>query len=82
MYGFGFVLVKYRIALPAVILYEKHPQYKPGFVAVMALAVINFIEFMWRAIRWRSRQAASARSGKAIANFVVFIRSTQNWSVA
>jgi hypothetical protein len=33
VYGFGFVLVEDCIALPAVALYEKHPQYKPAFIA-------------------------------------------------
>jgi predicted membrane channel-forming protein YqfA (hemolysin III family) len=59
IYGFGFVIVQYCIGLPAVLLYEKHPQYKPVFIFAMALIVINFIAFMWWAVRWQSRQAAS-----------------------
>ena len=59
VYGFGFVLVEYGIALPAVILYEKHPQYKPVFVGAMVLVLINFVGAMWLAIRWRSRQMSS-----------------------
>lgn len=62
VYGFGFVLIEYGIALPAVMLYEKHPQYKPVFIIAMVLVGINFVCFMWWAWRWRSRQTASPRS--------------------
>ena len=59
VYGFGFALVEYSIALPAALLYEKHPQYKPLFIAAIALVLINFFGMMWWAIRWRSRQMSS-----------------------
>ena len=59
VYGFGFALVEYSIALPAALLYEKHPQYKPLFIAAIALVLINFVGMMWWAIRWRSRQMSS-----------------------
>lgn len=59
VYGFGFVLVEYGIALPAVMLYEKHPQYKPVFILAMVVVIINFICCMWWAWRWRLRQAAA-----------------------
>ncbi|HEX4022108.1 MAG TPA: hypothetical protein VHX63_13260 [Acidobacteriaceae bacterium] len=58
VYGFGFALIEYGIALPAVMLYEKHPQYKPVFIAAMVLVVVNFICMMWWAWRWRARQSA------------------------
>jgi hypothetical protein len=57
VYGFGFVLIEYGIALPAVMLYEKHPQYKPVFIAAMVLVGINALCMMWWAWRWRSRQS-------------------------
>jgi Na+/melibiose symporter-like transporter len=63
VYGFGFALVQYCIGLPAVLLYEKHPQYKPVFIFAMVLIVVNFIAFMWWAIRSRSRQSASPTTG-------------------
>jgi hypothetical protein len=59
VYGFGFVIVEYAIALPAVMLYEKHRQYKPVFIAAMVLVGINAVSFMWWAWRWQSRQAAA-----------------------
>ncbi|MGC1871422.1 MAG: hypothetical protein WA700_10735 [Acidobacteriaceae bacterium] len=59
VYGFGFVLVEYGIALPAVLLYEKHPQYKPLFIGAIILVLINFVGAMCWAIRWRSRQTSS-----------------------
>lgn len=68
VYGFGFVLVEYGIALPAVFLYEKHPQYKPVFIAAMVLVVINALCFMVWAIRWRSRQSASQKPGRVPGN--------------
>ena len=64
VYGFGFVLIEYCIALPAVVLYEKHPQYKPVFIAAMVLVVLNFIGFMGWAIRWRSRQSVPQKPGR------------------
>ncbi len=65
VYGFGFVVIEYAIALPAALLYEKHPQYKPVFIGALVLAAINFVAMMWWAIRWRARQIASTSSGIA-----------------
>jgi hypothetical protein len=56
VYGAGFVLLLYVIALPAVVLYEKHPQYKPLFVAAMVLDGVLFVAFMSWAIVWRKKQ--------------------------
>lgn len=63
VYGFGFVLVEYGIALPALLLYQKHPQHKPVFIAAMVLALVNFVGFMWWAIRWQSRQSLPQKPG-------------------
>ena len=63
VYGFGFALLEYSIALPAALLYEKHPQYKPLFIAAMALVLVNFVICMWWSFRWWLRQNGSARSG-------------------
>lgn len=59
VYGFGFVVVEYAIALPAVMLYEKHPQYKPVFIAAMVLVVANAVFMMRWAWRWQSRRGRS-----------------------
>jgi hypothetical protein len=59
VYAFSFVLIQYCIALPAVMLYEKHPQYKPLFITAIVLVLSNFVVCMWWCFRWWSRQAAS-----------------------
>jgi hypothetical protein len=52
--AFGFVVLLYAIALPAVVLYSNHPQYKPVFFAAMVLDGLLVIVFMVWAIRaWR-----------------------------
>ena len=60
--GFGFVLVLYGTLLPAFLLYDKHPQYKPLFIATLIFDGIFFICFMVWAWRWQSRQGASRRN--------------------
>ena len=64
--GFGFVLVLYGTLLPAFLLYDKHPQYKPLFLATLIFDGIFFICFMVWAWRWQSRQAAARRSAPVI----------------
>jgi hypothetical protein len=54
----GFAVLEYAIAVPAALLYEHHPQYKPLFIAAMALVIINFIGFVWLALRWRLQPPA------------------------
>ena len=54
----GFVVFLYGTGLPAVMLYEAHPQYKPLFMAVMALDGAAFVWFMI----WGIRRYAANRS--------------------
>jgi hypothetical protein len=56
--AFGFVLLEYCIALPAVVLYDKHPQYEPVFIAALFLVAINFVVFIGWAWRWQLRHSA------------------------
>src|ERR1700749_3894650 len=49
--GFAFALFLYLTALPATLLYQQHPQYKPLFIAALAVDVIATVVFMWYAIR-------------------------------
>ena len=63
--GFGFVLVLYGAALPAFLLYDKHPQYKPLFLATLIFEGIFLIGFMAWAWRWQARQAAARNSAPA-----------------
>lgn len=54
----GFVLYLYGTALPVAILYDKHPQYKLLFVAVLVLDGLVFIGFMFWGVRRYLRQGA------------------------
>jgi hypothetical protein len=47
-------------------LYEKHPQYKPVFIAAMVLVVINALYFMWWAWRWQSRRSVPQKSSRVL----------------
>ena len=55
----GFVVLEYVIAMPALLLYIQHPQYKPLFIAAMVLAVVIFVVFVGLAWRLRSRSSAA-----------------------
>jgi hypothetical protein len=44
-------VVEYMIAMPAVLVYSKHPQYKTLFIAAMVLVMVNFMGFVWLALR-------------------------------
>jgi hypothetical protein len=59
--AFGFVLFLYGTGIPAVLLYEKHPQYEPLFIAAVIFDGILFICFMGWAWRWQSRQSAARK---------------------
>lgn len=64
--AFGFVLLLYGTGIPAVLLYEKDPQYKPLLIAAVIFEGILFVCFMWWGWRWQSRQAAARKSTLAI----------------
>jgi hypothetical protein len=53
------VVLEYVIAMPALLLYIQHPQYRPWFIAAMVLAIINLVVFVWLALRWRARSSAA-----------------------
>jgi hypothetical protein len=59
--AFGFVLFLYGTGIPTVLLYEKHPQYEPLFIAAVIFDGILFICFMGWAWRWQSRQSAARK---------------------
>jgi hypothetical protein len=58
----GFVFFLYGTGLPVAILYDKHPQYKLLFFAVLALDGLVFIGFMIWGIRRYLRQLAAEKS--------------------
>jgi hypothetical protein len=59
--AFGFVLLLYGTGVPAVLLYEKHPQYKPLFIAALIFDATLFISFTWWAWHWQKRLAAARK---------------------
>lgn len=54
-----FVVLEYVIAMPPLLLYIKHPQYKPLFIAAMVLAVVILVVFAGLAWRLRFRSSAA-----------------------
>jgi cytochrome c biogenesis protein CcdA len=57
LFGFGFAILLYAIGVPAAVLYSKHPQYKPLFIAAIVLDGLLFIAFMVYGIRGYFRSA-------------------------
>jgi hypothetical protein len=62
LFGFGFAIMLYGTAVPAVVLYQNHPQYKPLFVAAIAFDAIAFILFMIFGTRWYLRATARLKA--------------------
>jgi hypothetical protein len=58
VYGFGFVLLLYGTGLPAGLLYQQHPQYKPLFIAAIVFDALLFVSFMYWGLRSYWRQSA------------------------
>ncbi|HEY1903135.1 MAG TPA: hypothetical protein VGG56_11915 [Terracidiphilus sp.] len=48
----GLVLLGYLILVPASVLYQNHPEYKPLFIAAMVLAGIDFLFLFGLGIYW------------------------------
>ena len=63
VFAIGFVVLLYAIALPAVMLYQNHPQMKPLFIAAMVLDGIVFIVGMVWAWNLHKKLAASRAGG-------------------
>lgn len=61
----SFVLFLYGTALPALLLYEKNPGYKPLFLATLALDGLAFVWFLiWSLRRYCRRMATDNSVGK------------------
>ena len=58
----GWVLLLYIIGLPAAMLYQKGPQYKPIFDAAMVLDGLVFVAMMVWAVRYRRKLLAAQRA--------------------
>lgn len=62
----AFVLFLYGTGLPVAILYEKHPQYKPLFIATLVVDGLVFVWFaIWGVCRYLRLMAASRSSAVA-----------------
>jgi Na+-driven multidrug efflux pump len=61
VFGFCFAILLYAIGVPAAVLYTKHPQYKPVFIAAIVLDGLLFLAFMVWGIRgyFRSSRTSS-----------------------
>jgi hypothetical protein len=55
----AFVLFLYGTGLPVSLLYDKYPQYKPLFIAILALDATVFVWFMIWGVRRYLRQMAT-----------------------
>jgi hypothetical protein len=64
IFGFCFAILLYAIGLPAAVLYDKHPEYFPLFIAAMVLDGLLFIGFMIVAIRWYLQSLAQQRTNQ------------------
>jgi cytochrome c biogenesis protein CcdA len=62
LFAVGFVLVLYGTGLPATLLYQAHPQYKPLFIAAIVFDGTIFILFMIFGTRWYLRANARLKS--------------------
>ena len=70
VYAFAilFVLVLYGTGVPAVVLYQDHPQYKPLFLAAVIFDAVLFLLFMVFGFRWYFRAMARVKAEQAAAS--------------
>jgi cytochrome c biogenesis protein CcdA len=62
LFAVAFVLLLYGTGLPATLLYQAHPQYKPLFIAAIAFDGLLFILFMIFGTRWYLRATARLKA--------------------
>jgi cytochrome c biogenesis protein CcdA len=65
LFAVCFVLLLYGTGLPATLLYQAHPQYKPLFIAALAFDGLMFILFMIFGTRWYFRATARLKAQQA-----------------
>jgi hypothetical protein len=59
--AFGMTIVAYGTAVGAFVLYDRHPQYKPLFIAGEVFAAAVFVDLIYLGFHW-SRQSRSQQS--------------------
>jgi len=62
LFAICFVLLLYGTGLPATLLYQAHPQYKPLFIAALVFDGLMFISFMIFGTRWYFRATARLKA--------------------
>ena len=62
LFAIGFVVLLYGTGLPASLLYQAHPQYKPLFIAAVVFDALMFISFMIFGTRWYLRAMARLKT--------------------
>lgn len=73
-FAIGFVVVLYGIGLPAAVLYQNHPQYKPVFIAAMVLdGIVAVVGFVWA---WKLYRMIQARGKVLFGNDEVIYSGT------
>ena len=68
VFAIGFVVLLYAILLPAVVLWQNHPQYKPVFVAAVVLDGIVFVVGMVWAWKLQTKLIASRADAPVTGN--------------
>ena len=63
----GLTILLYAIVVPAAILYDKHPEWKPLFIAAMVLGAADCIFLVGLGFYWQ-RQWAAQKSQSGTGN--------------
>jgi hypothetical protein len=50
---FGLTVLLYAIVVPAGMLYDKHPEYKPLFIAAVVLGAADFAFLIYLGFHWK-----------------------------
>jgi uncharacterized membrane protein YcjF (UPF0283 family) len=66
--GFGFAIFLYATALPATLLYEKHPQYEWVFITALIIDAVAVLLFVIFGTRWYLRAKARYEAQSAAAS--------------
>ncbi len=65
----GFVVFLYATVLPAIVLYQNHPQYKWVLIATLVLdGIVTIAMFVWEIKWWIKHRAAALAARSAQSN--------------
>ena len=60
----GLTVLLYALVIPAFVLYDKHPEYKPLFIVAVILGAADLIFLIYLGFHWQKQWAAQkAQSG-------------------